>query len=263
MKRSDITVFAGTPGHYRQMLKTALPHLPRLRHGLSAGEALPDATRSAWTAATGTAIHEAFGMSECSTFLSGSPARPAPPGTTGYAQPGRRLAVLGPDGIPVPVGSPGTLAIDRHDLGLFIGYLDAEAETEARYSGAWFLTGDTVAMSADGSFTYLGREDDMMNAGGVRVSPIEVEQAITSFPGVTEAAASEVRMHTDITVIACFFTSPQPIAEAALSAHAAATLARYKQPRLFIRVDAIPRNATNKILRRELRRDWETAHGQA
>jgi acyl-coenzyme A synthetase/AMP-(fatty) acid ligase len=263
LRRHDATIFAGTPGHYRQMLKTTLPPLPRLRHGLSAGEALPAATRAAWEAATGTAIHEAFGMSECSTFLSGSPARPAPAGTTGYAQPGRRLAIVEPDGTPVALGQPGILAVDRRDPGLFLSYLDAPRETEARFAGDWFLTGDSASMAADGAISYLGREDDMMNAGGVRVSPIEVEAALATCPGVTDAAAAEVRVRPDTTVIACFYISADPLPEATLHAHAAESLARHKQPRLYVRVDAIPRGATNKILRRRLRHDWETAHGQA
>ncbi len=263
LKRHDATIFAGTPGHFRQMLKTTLPPLPRLRHALSAGEALPPATRAAWQSATGTAVHEAFGMSECSTFLSGSPARPAADGATGYAQPGRRIAIVDAAGTPTPMGQTGILAIDRGDAGLFLGYLDAPGETAARFKGDWFLTGDSAAMAGDGSVTCLGREDDMMNAGGVRVSPVEVEAALATLPGLTEVAATELRVKPDTTVIACFYTSPAPIPEATLAAHAAENLARYKQPRLYVRVAAIPRSTANKILRRKLRHDWETAHGQA
>lgn len=262
MKRHDVTILAGTPGHLRQMLKTPLPALPRLRHGLSAGEHLPDPVRAAWVAATGTPIHEAFGMSECSTFLSSAPGRPAPEGATGFAQPGRRLALLDGEGAPAPRGAPGTIAIDRRDPGLFLGYFQATEETDARFLGDWFLTGDTGIMSDEGAITYLGRDDDMMNAGGVRVSPLEVEAAMAELPGLGEVAASEVRLKPDVSVIACFYTgAPRP--EADLAAHAAARLARYKQPRLFIRVDAIPRGPTHKILRRRLRHDWEAAHGQA
>ena len=74
--------------------RAALPALPRLRHGLTAGESLSPALRIQWQAVTGTDLHEALGMSECSTYLSGSPARPAPAGTTGFPQPGRRIALL-------------------------------------------------------------------------------------------------------------------------------------------------------------------------
>ncbi|MCI2398438.1 class I adenylate-forming enzyme family protein [Aliiroseovarius subalbicans] len=253
------TIFAAAPGVFRQMMKAALPDFPTLRHALSAGEKLPAATRAHWEQATGTPVHEAFGMSECSTFVSGAPDHPAPAGTLGYPQPGRRVAVLGDDG-PVDIGEPGTLAVSQRDPGLMLGYHGAEAETRARFRGEWFLTGDSVSMGDDGAITYLGRGDDMMNAGGFRVSPIEVEAAMTHHPGVLEAACAEVQVKADASVIACFYVPEQaPVDAAALTTHAHATLAHYKCPRLFVPVDALPRGANNKLLRRALRDQYEAA----
>ena len=263
MKRFDATIFAAAPGVIRQMLRALVPALPRLRHGLSAGESLPCALRSEWRAATGTDLHEALGMSECSTFLSSSPARPAPDGSIGYPQPGRRVAVVDGNGTPVPAGESGVLAVAASDPGLFLGYFEAEAETKMKFAGDWFLTGDVVSMAEDGAVRYLGRSDDMMNAGGYRVSPVEVEAAMASFPGLHEAAAAEVAVRPAVTVIACFYTADTGLDEAALSAHAASHLARYKQPRLFLRVEALPKNANNKVLRRVLRQEWESRHGSA
>jgi acyl-coenzyme A synthetase/AMP-(fatty) acid ligase len=251
MKRHDATIFAAAPGIYRQMLRAPFPPLPRLRHGLSAGETLACATRAAWEAATGTQLHEALGMTECSTFVSGSPARPAPPGAIGYPQDGRLVAVLGSDGAPVPRGQPGTLAVHRTDPGLFLGYWGQPDETAARFRGDWFLTGDIVAMAEDGAVTHLGRDDDMMNAGGYRVAPGEVEAAMATFPGLGPCAAAEVAVKPGVTVIALFHEGEAD--PEALAAHAAAHLARYKQPRLFVRLDALPRGANGKILRRPLR----------
>ena len=264
MKRFDVTIFAASPGVYRQMLKQKVKTaLPRLRHGLSAGEKMSDETRAAWRAATGTEVHEAFGMSECSTFLSGSPARPAPAGSSGYAQPGRRVALLGADGAPVPRGTPGTIAVHRSDPGLFLGYLGAEAETAARFRGDWFLTGDIAEMAGDGAVTYLGRDDDMMNAGGFRVSPLEVEAVFDSHPQITESAACEVSVRRDASVIALFYVGDETLDEDELSAHAVQHLARYKQPRLFRRVPALPRQGNSKLQRRALREEWEAKHGPA
>ena len=70
LKRHDATIFAAAPGVYRPLLRSPIPPMPKLRHGLSAGEKLPEPIREAWTSATGTTIHEALGMSECSTFIS-------------------------------------------------------------------------------------------------------------------------------------------------------------------------------------------------
>lgn len=264
LKRHEATIFASSPGVYRQILKhhTKLD-LPALRHGLSAGEKLPTATRDAWRTATGTEIHEALGMSECSTFVSASPDRPARDGTVGYAQPGRHIAVLGADGTPVPRGTPGVLAIHRSDPGLFLGYRGASEDTAARFSGAWYLTGDTVVMHDDSAISYLGREDDMMNAGGFRVAPLEVERALEEHPDILEAACAEVRIRADTTVIAAFYTGPRALPDSVLADWAAERLARYKQPRLYIHRDTLPRGVNNKLLRRALRHTFEAAHDPA
>lgn len=262
MKRHDATIFAGAPGVFRQLLRAEIPPLPRLRHGLSAGEKLPEPVRAAWQAATGTAIHEAYGMSECSTFISGSPARPAAPGTLGHPQPGRRVALLR-DGAPADPGTPGTIAVHRSDPGLMLGYLGHPDETAARFSGDWFLTGDVGVMEPDGAIAYMGRDDDMMNAGGFRVSPVEVEDAMLAHPAIHEAAACELRVKADASVIGLFYTAGAPAEEADLAAFAEQRLARYKRPRIFLHVAALPRGANNKLLRRRLREDWEARHGQA
>jgi acyl-coenzyme A synthetase/AMP-(fatty) acid ligase len=156
----------------------------------------------------------------------------------------------------VPRGTPGTLSVSRRDPGLFLGYLDAEAETLSRFRGEWFLTGDAVVMAASGAISYLGRDDDMMNAGGYRVSPLEVEAAMAAHPGLRDCAAVEMRLKADVTVIALAYTG-DPVPAAALQAFAAARLARYKQPRLWRHVTALPRGANGKLLRSALRRDLE------
>ncbi|RVT84003.1 long-chain fatty acid--CoA ligase [Rhodobacteraceae bacterium CCMM004] len=251
------TIFAAAPGVYRQMLKRAdWPALPALRHGLSAGEKLPDSTAAAWRARTRTAIHEAYGMSECSTFISGSPAAPAAPGTLGRPQPGRRIAVLDGDR-PAQIDAPGEIAVSRRDPGLMLGYLDDPDATATRFRGEWFLTGDSAAMAEDGSLTYLGRRDDMMNAGGYRVSPVEVEEALTAHPDVTEAAAVALQVRADAAIVAAFYTGARTLDPDELARHCAARLARYKCPRRFTHVPALPRGANGKVLRRALR----DAHG--
>lgn len=250
MLQYEASLFAAVPGVYRQMLKQELPALPQLRHGLCAGEKLPEALRRQWQDATGTQLHEAFGMSECSTFISASPSHPAPEGTLGYPQPGRRVAVLGDDG-PVARGTPGILAISRHDPGLFLGYLDDD--TQSRFRGEWFLTNDTVSMAADAAISYLGRDDDMMNAGGYRVSPLEVETTLTAHPGISECAVTELEVKPGTFVIACFYIAAKAIDPDSLFAFSAARLARYKQPRMFLPVAALPRGSNGKLIRRALR----------
>lgn len=247
------TIFAAAPGVYRQMLRAGMPALPRLRHGLSAGEAMPEAIAAAWAAVTGTLVHQAFGLSECSTFVSGAPGRPAPPGLIGYPQPGRRVAVLDGAGVPVALGDAGTLAVHRSDPGLMLGYDGMPEETARRFAGDWFVTGDQVCAAADGALRYLGRDDDMMNPGGFRVSPLEVEAVLSRTNGVQDCAVVEVEVTPGNRIIACLYTSVVEVPLPVLQSHAAANLARYKQPRGYIRLDALPRNANNKLNRSELR----------
>ncbi|GAB4390030.1 class I adenylate-forming enzyme family protein [Albidovulum sp.] len=254
MRRFDVTIIAGVPGIYRRLLRLdPWPALPRLRHGLSAGEQLPPALRAAWRARTGTDLHEALGMSECSTFISSSPARPAPPGTTGHAQPGRRIAVLDADGRPVARGEPGLLAVAGDDPGLFLGTFGPDGITPP--AGDWFVTGDVVVMEEDGAIRYLGRNDDMLNAGGFRLSPAEIEAALLAHPGVAECAAVEVRPRPDTSLIAAFYTGSAD--RAALAAHAETCLAPYKRPRILERRAALPHNANGKVDRRKLREEWK------
>ena len=262
--RHDVTIFAAVPGVFRRLLRLdPLPRMGKLRHGLSAGEKLPDEVRSAWLDRTGTDIHEAFGQSECSTFISGSPDRPAPAGTLGFPQSGRRIALLDDADAPVPQGTPGTLAVHRDDPGLMLGYLHAP-EAEARHRrGEWFLTGDSMILREDGALDYLGRSDDVLTAGGFRVSPVEVESAVTAFPGVTEAAAVDHVLDRTTRVIAVFYVADGPVDEARLTEHCAERLAPYKRPRVFLRMDSLPRAANGKLSRRLLRTEPGPADDQA
>ena len=263
LKRHDATIFAAAPGVYRKLLKQDQPlALPRLRHGLSAGEKLSDAIRQHWHEATGTTIHEAYGMSECSTFIPGSPDHPAPPGTLGRPQQGRRLAILGANG-PVATGDEGTIAIHRSDPGLMLGYLGAPEATAEKYQGDWFLTGDQGAMDAEGHITYLGRTDDMMNAGGFRVSPIEVEAVLNTHPGITQCAVTDIEVKEDARLIMAFYTGPEPLSAAALHAFASDRLAAYKRPRGYFHVDTLPTGENGKLLRRALRPIYKALHDQA
>ncbi|PKQ11082.1 MAG: benzoate--CoA ligase [Alphaproteobacteria bacterium HGW-Alphaproteobacteria-1] len=263
LRRHDATIFAAAPGVYRRILKQDGPlSLPYLRHGLAAGEKLSDAIRDRWRAATGTAVHEAYGLSECSTFISGSPAQPAPPGTLGRPQAGRRVAILG-EGGPVAHGEPGTIAVHRSDPGLMLGYMGAPAATAAKFNGDWFLTGDLGAMAEDGAITYLGRADDMMNAGGYRVSPLEVEAVLATCPGVTQVAVTDIAVKEDARVIMAFYTGPAVVDPATFEAHARARLAAYKCPRGYFHVKSLPTGANGKLLRRALRPIYEALYGPA
>ena len=134
-----------------------------------------------------------------------------------------------------------------------LGYLGSGPLTQN-----WFRTGDMAQMAPDGSITYLGRADDMMNAGGYRVSPLEVEAAMAAAAGLTACAAVALSPKPDTTVIALFYSGQAN--EQDLRAHASEKLARYKQPRLYIPVGTLPYGPNGKLNRRALREGYEAPH---
>ncbi|MEO1330507.1 MAG: AMP-binding protein [Pseudomonadota bacterium] len=262
-QRVGATLFAAVPSLYRRIVKygdgleTAFANL---KHGLTAGEKLPEPVREDWRRATGKEVYEALGMSECSTFVSSRPGWPIKPDRAGWPQRGRRVAVLPVDADassadrPVAIGAPGVLAVSRDDPGLMLGYWSRPEEDAAARRGDWFLTGDLVRMDPDGAIAHLGRADDLMNAMGYRVGPQEVEDALLSCPGVLECAATEVEVKAGVRAIALFVVVDPNAApnEETLQAHAAARLAEYKRPRAYHIVDALPRTATGKVQRKRL-----------
>ena len=250
------TIFAAAPGVYRQLLKSDanLEGFARLRHGLCAGETMAAPLRAEWEARTGKPLYEALGMTEVSTYVSSSPDHPHRAGTAGRPQPGRRVALLPVEGgaEPVPLGEPGVIAVHRADPGLMLGYWGRAAETEAAMRGEWFLTGDVAVMDADGYLAFRGRADDQMNALGYRVAPEEVEAAFLSHPAVTGAAAVELPVRADLSVVAAFLTVEGETEAEALSAHVAERLADYKRPKIVRILPELPRNPNGKLRRRDL-----------
>lgn len=254
------TIFAAVPGVYRQILKYGAPEsadLSTLRHGLSAGAALPTRLQEEWRARTGKEIFEAFGMSEISTFISSGPTTPVKADSPGRAQPGRVAAALPQDEgqTPLPAGQIGLLAVRRDDPGMMLGYWNRPEEERAAFRGDWFVSGDLVEFDTDGYMWRHGRADEVMNAGGFRVSPAEVEKCLLAFDHVAEAAAAErPGRDAESTIIKAYVVMREGAKadEAALLAHCHAHLAVYKRPRAIVFLDALPRNANGKLNRNAL-----------
>lgn len=256
-RRHEPTVFAAAPGVYRQILKygqdlgTAFATLDR---AVTAGEKLSKAIAEQWKTETGKPLLEALGMSEVSTYISTPPNRSVQAEQAGWAQPGRRIAVLGDDDKPVPRGQVGRLAVHADDPGLMLGYWKRPDLTRMAYCGDWFVTGDLVTMSQDGAVAYAGRHDDQMNAGGYRVDPHDVEAALLRVPGIAECGVAEHAVRDDVRVIAAWLV-PDPgatLTRDAVLAGAGKLLAAYKMPRALFLAQALPRTANGKLVRRRL-----------
>jgi acetyl-CoA synthetase len=256
---SSATIFAAVPTVYRQILKYAAPtraSLGSLRHGLIAGEPPPPGLFEDWYAATATHLHEAFGMSEMSTYLSTAPNVPRKPGFIGRVQAGRAVAILpftsGTE--PLPAGAEGLIAVHRSDPGLMLGYWQRPEEDAEVRRGDWFIGGDLGMMDTDGYVAHRGRANDIMKALGYRVAPQEIEAVIAQIPGVAEVACAEVHVRADVSVIGAFIVPAAGITLSAstILAHAKQHLAAYKVPREVVFLDALPRTANGKLKRKDL-----------
>ncbi|MEM6726957.1 MAG: class I adenylate-forming enzyme family protein [Pseudomonadota bacterium] len=236
IQRHDATLFACAPGILRKLLKAPQQlSFPKLRHTLTAGEHLQPALREAWEAATGRGLYDAYGMTECSTFLSASPG--GAPSLT--PQPGRRVTLL----------KDGTIAIHRDEQGLMLGYWQDGAPS-LPLTDDWFHTADFADWAEDGRIAYRGRRSDILNAGGYRISPQEVEEVLVEHPAIEEAALCELPTDGSSYLAACYVG--EEVSEALLSAHLSERLARYKHPRAYLRLSALPRGPNGKLSRRAL-----------
>jgi len=259
IRETGATLFAAVPSLYRQILRhadVAPGALGALRHGLMAGETPPEGLFDDWAARTRTELYEALGMSEISTYVSSAPTVPRKPGAVGKPQAGRRVAILPVEEgeAPLAAGAEGLLAVHRSDPGLMLGYWNRPEEEAAVLRGDWFVGGDLAAIDTEGYLVHRGRANDLMNAFGYRVSPLEVEAALAAHPGVAEAACAERKVASGVSVITAFIV-PRPGAFPTpdeIRAFAATRLAAYKCPREVVFRDALPRTANGKIQRAAL-----------
>jgi acyl-coenzyme A synthetase/AMP-(fatty) acid ligase len=256
------TLFASVPTLFRQLLKHGnlqQNDLGGLRHGLAAGEPLPVSVADDWRRVTGRELYEALGMSEISTYISNTPSMANKRGSTGRPQAGRAVAILEADkDTPehCPSGKPGLIAVHRSDPGLMLGYWNRPEEEAEAYRGDWFCGGDIGTMDADGYIWFGGRNNDLMNAFGYRVSPIEVEDVLISHGDVGEAAVAEISVNDTVSIIVAFIVVADGVCNfdsEQLLAHATDRLAPYKMPRAIHVVDSLPRSANGKLNRSALK----------
>ena len=132
--------------------------------------------------------------------------------------------------------------------------LKGKSEQASAFRGDWFAGGDLAAFDGDGYLWTHGRADDIMNAGGYRVSPLEVEAALIDCPGVAEVAVGEHLVRAEVSIIAAFVVRREgdTVDAAAILAHAAPRLAAFKRPKQIFFVPALPRSRNGKLLRRAL-----------
>ncbi len=192
---------------------------------------------------------------------SGHPRHGARLASVGRAQSAVEVRVADPEDRALPAGEPGEVLV-RGDT-VMLGYWDDPAATTETLKGGWLHTGDLGVLDEDGFLTLKDRSKDLIISGGANIYPREVEEALQGHEGVRECAVVG-RPHAEWGEEAVAFVVAWPEAEAdaeALDAHCLARIARFKRPRSYRFVEALPKNDTGKILKTELRR-WLEENGE-
>lgn len=159
--------------------------------------------------------------------------------------------VVDEDGKEVPDGTPGEIVYKSPQL--CEGYWDKPEETADAFRDGWFRSGDLAVRDAHGYFTIVDRVKDVINSGGVLVASRQVEDALYTHEGVAEVAVIGLPDERWIEAVTAVVVPRGEVTEEALIAHARERLAHFKAPKRVVFVGELPRNASGKILKRELR----------
>ncbi|GAB3579985.1 benzoate-CoA ligase family protein [Amycolatopsis endophytica] len=255
------TLFFGVPTFYSALLASDLPAdtFSSVRQAVSAGEPLPAVLFERFRDRFGVEILDGIGSTEAlHIFLSNRPGEVAP-GTTGVAVPGYDVEIRDALGALIEsTGEPGELYVRGPSTAF--GYWSRYETSKQVFQGEWLRTGDSYVRNPDGTYTCLGRFNDMLKAGGIWVSPSEVEQRLLQHPDVAEVAVVAAPDADGIEKpVACVVPAAGRVVDSdALIDFCRAELAAFKRPRAVVGVEELPKTATGKIRRnviRELVRD--------
>lgn len=243
----------------RQVERPAERYDLKLRSIGSGGESLGAETHQWAARELGLQVNEFYGQTECNLVLSCFGAMGVmKAGSIGKPVPGHTVAVIGEAGKPCSPGQRGQVAIKRPDPVMFLGYWEDEQATAEKFIDDWLTTGDQAIVDEDGYFTFVGRDDDIINVAGYRVGPGEIEDCLISHPAVRLAAAVGKPDALKGEVVVAFVVPaaghvPGEALAEEIKAHVKAHLAANIYPREITFVDEIPLTTTGKVIRRVFR----------
>ena len=255
------TLFFAVPTLYAGMLEVKDAEkrfdCSSLRLCVSAGEALPPDLYRRWVEKFHVELIDGIGTTETlHIFLSNRPGK-VKPGSSGLPVPGYEAAIVDDEGKPVPRGEVGNLRVKGDSTMAY--YWNLHEKTKETLFGPWIVTGDKYYEDEEGYFWYCGRSDDMLKVGGMWVSPVEVENALVAHPAVLEAAVvgqedadKLVKPRAYVVLKDTYIGSVE--LETELKRFVKGTIAPYKYPRWIEFVRELPKTATGKIQRFQLRR---------
>jgi long-chain acyl-CoA synthetase len=261
IESQKVTIFSGAPAMYIAI--NSKPgagkfNLKSVRACLSGGSALPPAVRRKFIELTGGNLVEGYGLSETSPIthcnpVSGGVVKDGSIGPPFSETMARIVDVADRDKV-LPVGEVGELAVRGPQV--MKGYWNQKAETDAVLKDGWFLTGDIAKMDEDGYFYIVDRKKDMVNVGGMKVYPREVEDVLFEHPDVKEAGVIGIPDSFSGEAVKAFVVLKDPAKNTPpedIVAFCKERLARFKVPKEVEFVQELPKSLIGKVLRRKLR----------
>lgn len=263
IERYRPTIFFGVPTLYQAMLKyeeeSEVSHdLSSIRICVSAGEPLPPSTLKRWQKRYHLDILDGIGSTEATHIFISNRIGDIRAGSTGKVVPGYEACIADEEGQPLPANEIGELFVKGDSFA--DGYWNLHEENKKRFIGEWFKTGDKYYQDEDGYFWYCGRSDDMIKAGGIWVSPVEIENVLLHHEAVSEAAVIGVRNQDQLEKPKAFIVTqsnvqPSEELKEELGQFVKKHLAHYKCPRAIQFVEELPKTATGKIQRFKLKEE--------
>jgi len=262
LENHKINVLCCTPTEYRLMAK--VDHLEdysltSLRSAVSAGEPLNVEVIDIFRKYFNITVRDGYGQTENTLLLGITKDMEVKPGSMGKPTPGNNVAIIDEDGNPVGADEVGDIAVHVDSPALFKEYYKDKERTKASQRGEWYITGDQARKDKEGYFWFEGRRDDIIISSGYTIGPFEVEDALIKHPIVKECAVvaspDEVRGNIvkAFVVLKDNVDSNQPDLVKQLQDHVKEQTAPYKYPREIEFIPELPKTASGKIRRIELR----------
>jgi len=255
VRESGATWYSAVPTIHQVLLSRAKGSRPvgaeQLRFIRSCSAALSPQTMADMETTFGAPVLEAYGMTEAAHQMASNPLPPAArkPGSVGCGTQ-VEIAILDKEGNPLAAGYTGEISIKGPNV--FSGYEgNAEANAES-FSNGWFRTGDQGYLDQDGYLTLVGRIKELINRGGEKISPREIDDVLATHPAVAEAVCFGIPDRTYGEDVAAAVVLKGEATEKELIAHCRSSLSDFKCPKTIYIMDSIPRTATGKIQRRNV-----------
>ncbi|MCH9739769.1 MAG: long-chain-fatty-acid--CoA ligase [Epsilonproteobacteria bacterium] len=254
-----VTIFLGIPDVYNALVKAKLPWyfmwFNAVRIFVSGAAALqPKTLEGMQKKFTRSKLLEGYGLSEASPAVSINPIKQQKAKSVGTALHGYQIKIVNENLMELPRGEIGDIM--THGDNIMLGYLKRPEATAETIINGWLLTGDMGYMDEDGFLYIVDRKKDLVISKGINIYPRELEEVIDGFTGVASSAVVGIPDENSGEIPIAYIEleeEVESIDELALKKHLRENLANYKVPRQLHFIDELPKNATGKVLKRELK----------